>query len=249
MQFVIIGAGRVGLRTARVLRDEGHEITLVERDEPRVKRAREQDFPVIEGDGSREDVLEEAGVEDIDALGALTSDLNVNFTACMIGNHHGCRTVMRIDEAYREGIYRKYADQVDEIIHPERLGAIGAKNALLGGTIRAIADVAPSLQIVELTITDGAPVNGYTLSELQLPADATVLAFGKNDGPLEIPTEDSSIADGDRLVVLADFEVLSEVRQLLVGETPMQAAANAGSDSRSATERTRETDNDTGGVN
>jgi len=75
----------------------------------------------------------------------------------MIANHYGCRTVMRIDEAYREGIYRKYADQVDEIIYPERLGAIGAKNALLGGTIRAIADIAPHLQVVELTITDAAP--------------------------------------------------------------------------------------------
>jgi len=228
-----IGAGRGRARTARVLRDEGHEITLVERDEQRIKRAQNQDFPVIEGDGSREPVLEEAGVMDADAVGALTSDLNVNFTACMIGNHHGCRTVMRIDEAYREGIYRKYADQVDEVIYPERLGAIGAKNALLGGTIRAIADIAPSLQVVELTVTNGAPVNGYTLNELQLPADATVLAFGKNNSPLEIPTEDSSLEDGDRLVVLADFDVLSEVRQLLVGETPMQAAANAGSGSSS----------------
>ena len=233
MQFVIIGAGRVGLRTARVLRDEGHEITLVERDEPTIRRARNQDFPVIEGDGSREPILEEAGVADADALGALTRDLNVNFTACMIGNHYDCRTVMRIDEAYREGIYRKYANQVDEVIYPERLGAIGAKNALLGGTIRAIADIAPSLQVVELTVTNGAPVNGYTLNELQLPADATVLAFGKNNSPLEIPTEDSSLEDGDRLVVLADFDVLSEVRQLLVGETPMQAAANAGSGSSS----------------
>ena len=32
MRFVIIGAGRVGLRTARVLREEGHEVVLVEND-------------------------------------------------------------------------------------------------------------------------------------------------------------------------------------------------------------------------
>ncbi len=260
MRFVIIGAGRVGLRTARVLRDEGHEVTLVERDEPTIRRARNREFTIVEGDGSREDVLEEAGVSDADAIGALTGDLNVNFTACMIGNHYGCRTVMRIDEAYREGIYRKYADQVDEVIYPERLGAIGAKNALLGGTIRAIADIAPHLQVVELTITDAAPVNGYTISELHLPADATVLAFGKRDEDLGIPNEDLSLEDGDRLVVLADFDVLSEVRQLLVGETPSQAAANAGSDARSgATELVAEyetddtddseTETDTGGGN
>ncbi|MFW6318315.1 MAG: TrkA C-terminal domain-containing protein, partial [Halorubrum sp.] len=128
----------------------------------------------------------------------------------------------------REEIYRKYAAEVDEVIYPERLGAIGAKNALLGGTIRAIADVAQHLQIVELTITDEAPVRGYTMGELQLPADATLLAFGKKDGDLEIPTEDVSLETGDRLVVLADFDVLSDVRQLLVGEAAIEAAANTG---------------------
>ncbi|APW96584.1 potassium transporter Trk [Halobiforma lacisalsi AJ5] len=231
MRFVIIGAGRVGLRTARVLRDEGHEVTLVERDEPRVQRARNEAFTVVEGDGSREHFLEEAGIAEADALGALTGDLNVNFTACMIAKHYGCRTVMRIDEAYREEIYRKYADEVDEVIYPERLGAIGAKNALLGGTIRAIADIEQHLQVVELTITDAAPVNGYTISELELPADSRVLAFGKHDGELELPGEDESLEVGDRVVVLADFEVLSDIRQLLVGESASQAVANAGSGS------------------
>ncbi|MFC7236791.1 potassium channel family protein [Saliphagus sp. GCM10025317] len=228
MRFVIIGAGRVGLRTARVLREEGHEVTLVEYDEAKVRRARGQDFEVVQGDGSREEVLEEAGVRRADALGALTGDLNVNFAACMIAKHHGCRTIMRIDEDYREEIYRKYADEVDDVIYPERLGAMGAKNALLGGTIRAIADIAQHLQVVELTITDEAPVRGYTISELQLPANATLLAFGKAGHQLAIPTEDESLETGDRLVVLADFDVLSDVRQILVGESPDRAVSADG---------------------
>ncbi|GAB3020898.1 potassium channel family protein [Natronobiforma cellulositropha] len=226
MRFVIIGAGRVGLRTARVLREEGHDVTLVELDESTVRRARNQEFEVVRGDGAREEILERAGLEDADALGALTSDLNVNFAACMIAKHHGCRTIMRIDEDYREEIYRKYADEVDEVIYPERLGAMGAKNALLGGTIRAVADIAANLQVVELTVTDEAPVRGYTISELQLPADATLLAFGKAGGELGIPSPDESLETGDRLVVLADFAVLSDVRQILVGDpTPVSTAA------------------------
>jgi len=222
MKFVIIGAGRVGLRTARVLRDEGHEVTIVEREPVKVKRAREQGFEVLDGDGSREDVLLDAGVADTDALGALTGDLNVNFAACTIAKHHGCRTVMRVDEDYREGIYRKYTAEVDEIIYPERLGAIGAKNALLGGDIRAIADIAQNLQIVELTVTQEAPTRGYTISELHLPADATVLAFGKQGRPLGIPDPHQTLEAGDRLVVLADFTVLDSVRHIVVGHQETQ---------------------------
>jgi trk system potassium uptake protein TrkA len=225
MRFVVIGAGRVGLRTGRVLREEGHDVVLVERDEGLAERARSEEFDVVVGDGSREDVLEEAGLADADALGALTGDLNVNFAACMIAKQFDCRTVMRIDEDYREDIYRKYADEVDEVIYPERLGAIGAKNALLGGNIRAVADIAQHLQVVELTVGEDAPLRGYSMGELQLPANARVLAFGKEGGTLELPTEDESLAAGDRVVVLADFDVLSDVRQLVVGDTPERAAA------------------------
>jgi trk system potassium uptake protein TrkA len=218
MRFVIIGAGRVGHRTARVLREEGHEVSLVERDVDRARRAREDGFEVVEGDGSREEVLIEAGVEEADALGALTADLNTNFAACLIGKHFGCRTVMRIDEDYREGIYQQYAGEVDEIVYPERLGAIGAKNALLGGSIRAIADVAQHLQVVLFTVTEESPMSGYSISELALPASSRVLAFGKAGEPMDIPLPDNSLEPGDRVAVLADFEVLNQVRQLLVGE-------------------------------
>jgi len=228
MKFVIIGAGRVGLRTARVLRQEGHEVTLVERDSEKANRARGLRFDVVDGDGSREEILQAAGVGEADALGALTGDLNVNFAACLIAKHHGCRTILRIDEDYREGIYQKYADEVDEIVYPERLGAIGAKNALLGGSIQAIADVAQSLQILLITITEASPMKGYTLSEVALPSDSRILAFGKADGPLGIPLSDDSLEAGDRVAVLAEFSELSEVRQLLVGEGASAPAVAGG---------------------
>lgn len=225
MRFVIIGSGRVGLRTARVLREEGHDVLVVERDRDTAERARADGFETVEGDGSRESVLMEAGIEDADALGALTSDLNANFAACMIAKHHGCRTVLRIDEDYREEIYQQYADEVDEVIYPERLGAIGAKNALLGGSIQAIADIAQNLQVVMFTIDEESPMRGYTIEEVALPAQARVLAFGKEGEPMSIPLADDSLAPGDRIAVLADFDVLEEVRQLLIGD---EAAAIAG---------------------
>ena len=228
MRFVIVGAGRVGLRTARVLQESGHEVVVVERDPTSVDRARKEGFDVIEGDGSTEEVLAKADLATADALGALSGDLNDNFIACMIAKHHGCRTVLRIDEDYREDIYRKYASEVDEVIYPERLGAIAAKNALLGGSIRAVADIARNLQMVELTVTADSPMQGYTLSELELPAKSRVLAFGKQDEVYGLPDADASLEAGDRLVVLADFGVLDDVRRIVVGDNQGRAAAAGG---------------------
>lgn len=224
MRFVIIGGGRVGLRTARVLAEEGHEVVVVERNAEQAQRVRDAGFEVVAGDGSREPTLEDAGVGAADAVGALTSDLNANFAACMIGKHHGCRTVMRIDEDYREEIYKEYADEVDEVVYPERLGAIGAKNALLGGNIQAIADIASNLQVLLITIPRSSPLYGYSLEEVELPSEARILAFGKEGEPLGIPLGDSSLESGDRVAVLAEFEALAEVRQLFVGEETPTAA-------------------------
>jgi trk system potassium uptake protein TrkA len=227
MRFIIVGAGRVGLRTARAIRESGHDVTLIDESIPALDRAREEGFDVIEGDGSLEQTLTEAGLEDADALGGLTGDLNTNFAACTIANQFGCRTVMRIDEDYREGIYQKYVDEVDEVIYPERLGALVAKNALVGGNIRAVADIEENLQIVEFTISDAAPAHGYTLSELELPARARLIAYGAGREPLRIPTADDTLEQGARLVVLADSAKLGDVRSIIVGEANQAALGGA----------------------
>ena len=228
MRFVIVGAGRVGLRTARVLAEEGHEATVIDNNPEQLARLwseRLEIVDILDGDGASEEDLLDAGIEDADALGALTGDVTTNFIACMIAKAHGCRTVMRADADYDERIYRKYATEVDEVVYPERLGAIGAKNALVGGSIRAIADIAQNLQLVEFTVTESSPMRGYTLSELELPGDASLLAFGKEGTALGLPDPDDSLELGDRLVALADFDVLGDVRRIIVGDAASTASA------------------------
>ena len=227
MRFVIVGAGRVGLRTARVLAEEGHEGTVIESDPDQLERLwseRLEIVDILDGDGANEADLVDAGIEEADAVGALSGDVITNVMACLIGKSRGCRTVMRIDNEEYEGIYRKYAAEVDEVVYPERLGAIGAKNALLGGTIRAIANIASHLQLVEFTVTRDSPTRGYTLSELELPGDARLMAFGKEGTPLGLPHADDSLEEGDRVVALADFGALADVRRIIVGDASRAAA-------------------------
>ncbi|MFB6171535.1 MAG: TrkA family potassium uptake protein [Haloarculaceae archaeon] len=228
MRFVIVGAGRVGMRTARVVREEGHEVVLVEPDETKVERLRKEEFDVVRGDGSREEILDQTDLDAVDGLAALSGDLVVNGIACMIAKAHDCRTVLRVDDDYREYVVRKYATDVDEVVYPEHLGAIAAKNALLGGTIRAIADIAHDVQLVQLTVTPESPMRGYTLSELEFPSNARLLAFAKDGEQFDLPDPDSSIAIGDRLVVISEFDSLGDVRQLIVGETGRQVASLGG---------------------
>jgi len=218
MKFVIVGFGRVGMRTAQTLRSEGHEVVVIERDREQVDRAREDGFEVIEGDGSDEEVLERAGLDDTDALAGLTSDLNTNFSACVVGEAHGCRTVLRVDEDFSEDLYEKYTDDVDEVIYPERLGAAGAKTALLGGDFNVIADITKELSLATVRIPEESPLIGTRVIEVDLPGEARIYAHGRAHESMTIPLPQTRIEVGDSVAVMADPEVLPDVRATLRGE-------------------------------
>lgn len=217
MKFVIVGYGRVGTRTANILSTEGHDVVIVEVDPEKAQRARDVDLETVEGDGADERVLERAGLEDADALAALTADLNVNFTACMIANGHGCRTVLRIDEDYRQEIYEKYAADVDEVVYPERMGAAGAKTALLGGDLNVLGDLTEYLTATSIDIPEGSPVVGQRVVELELPGDARLYAHGRRKEPMTIPMPKTTIEAGDRVALIAEQTALEDVRTMLTG--------------------------------
>jgi len=218
MRFAIVGFGRVGMRTARTLQSEGHDVTIVENAPTKVERAEAEGFTVVDGDGADEDTLEEAGVADADAIAALTGDLNTNFSACMVAKHHGCRTVLRIDEDYREEIYQKYAEDVDEIVYPERLGAAGAKTALLGGNFNALADITEQLSAASIEVPDGSPAVGMRVVEVELPGDARIYAHGRANEAMTIPLPQTEIEGGDSVAIIADPESVSAARKQLRGE-------------------------------
>ena len=191
---------------------------VVDNDPKKVDRAEDEGFTVVEGDAADEGTLEEAGIEDADAVAALTGDLNTNFSACMFGKHYGLRTVLRIDEDYRQEIYEKYAEDVDEIIYPERLGAAGAKTALLGGNFNVLADLTEELSIASVTIPEGSPLVGRRVVEVDLRGDAHIYAHGRRDEPMEIPLPQTRIEAGDDVALMAAPADLPEIRTFLRGE-------------------------------
>lgn len=218
MRFVIVGYGRVGMRTAQMLQEEGHDVVVVERDLERVERAIEEGFEAFEGDGGDEEVLNRAGLYDADAIGALTGDLNTNFAACVVGDAHDCRTVLRVDEDFSQDLYRRYSENVDEVIYPERLGAMGAKTALLGGDFNVLAEITEKLSVASVHIPDDSPLIGRQVVKVELPGDARIYAHGREDEAMTIPLPQTKIEAGDSIAIMADPDKLGAVRATVRGE-------------------------------
>ena len=218
MYFVIVGYGRVGSRTARILHEEGHDVVVVEVDAAKADRAREIGLEVVTGDGSDEDVLLDAGVARADAVGGLTGDPNVNFAACTLAAARNCRTVMRVSEDFREEVYEKFVENVDEVVYPERFGAAGAKTALLGGNFNAIGDLTEGLQLSVVAVPADAPVVGERVAEVDLGSAGRIYAHGRDREPMTIPLPGTTISADDQLALIAERSRLDEVRRTLLGD-------------------------------
>ena len=220
MRLIIVGYGRVGRRTASMLRSEGHDVVVVDIDRERVERARDDGYETVEGDGGAESVLEEAGVGEATAIAGLAGDLNTNFSACVVGNAHGCRTVLRVDKDVTEPLYDRYTDIADAVIYPERLGAAGAKTALLGGDFSVVAEIAEHLSLASLTVPEESPVVGQRVVEVELPNEARIYAHGRADSEMTIPLPQTHIEPGDSVAVVVDPKHLPAVRDALRAEQP-----------------------------
>ncbi|WP_135823985.1 potassium channel family protein [Halorussus ruber] len=214
LDVVVAGAGRVGLRTVRILREYGHSVTVVERDRDRCEEISDEYLAtIVEGDATHPDTLRQANLDDADVLAALTGNQGANLGICVAGTRIAegeLRTVARIEDEGAES----YREIVDDVVFPEELGAVGAANAAIGGDVRAFEEVAGDLRLLEVRVQEGAPAAGKTLSSVSLPRGSLVVSDEVADG---IPRPEMELRPGHTYIIAAEPAVADEVLNLMQG--------------------------------
>src|ERR687898_781746 len=156
LHTVIIGAGEVGLNTARMLSHEGHNVVLVEKDEKLVEQATEElDALVIAGNGANPKLLNEAGIKNSDLLVAASSSDEVNIIACLAAQE--IKDALLVPGAINVDSFAEDTIEVAEVILNEGSEAVG----------RALRDVS----LPEDSLIVGVVRGGEAL----VPKGATVL--------------------------------------------------------------------------
>jgi trk system potassium uptake protein TrkA len=132
MNVVIMGCGRVGAQLAALLDEEGHKVTILDI-EPYSFRRLPSSFngtPLV-GDGTDEDYLKRAGIEEADAFVAVTQGDNRNVMAAQIAKHifNVPKVVCRIYDPLREELYHTLGL---ETISPTTIGAKLLRDVVVG---------------------------------------------------------------------------------------------------------------------
>jgi trk system potassium uptake protein len=108
MKVLIMGCGRVGARLASLLDEDGHEVTVLDNDTYSFRRLPPSfSGTALFGNGTDEEALKKAGIEDADLFVAVTQGDNRNVMACQVAKHifKVPRVVCRIYDPLREEMY------------------------------------------------------------------------------------------------------------------------------------------------
>lgn len=202
MLAIVIGAGKLGFSIARLLTEEGYDVTLIEKDESRLQVIEERlDVIALPGNGASISVLEAAGVADAKLMVAVTETDEVNMVACLLGKQAGVeQTIARVrNPEYLEDLSasKNLFSGIDLIINPEMVTAREiAKLIEVPEALDVVYYAKGKVMLIELPIHQGTPVEGARIDSLRMGRPFLIAAISRNNKVI-IPKGQDHLLAGD----------------------------------------------------
>jgi trk system potassium uptake protein TrkA len=208
MYIVIMGAGRVGSRLAKVLTLEGHDVTVIDSNPKAFKRLGESKVNKVEGIGFDIDVLEKAGIERADAFIAVTNGDNSNIVGSLIARNRFRvpKVIARIYDPLRERLYQTLGIQT---ISSTSWAANKIKNLLLHTElVRHMSFGNGEVEVYEGEVSP--QLAGKKVADLTVPGEINVIAVIRY-GRSFVPTTGTILEEKDGIA----FTVISSAVPIL----------------------------------
>ncbi|MFW6007241.1 MAG: potassium channel family protein [Halanaerobiales bacterium] len=219
MEVMIIGGGNIIYHLAKNLFSKGYFVTIINRNREYSRElARKLKATVVYGEGSNPEILEDAGAYKTDILVSLTPQDQDNLFICsMAKKYFGVeRTTALVNNPENEVLYKKLG--INSIFNiTELLSSLIEQNVAVEDISNLIAIEEGKLSITQYIIPEGAPADGKTLKELDLPL-SIVLGGIIRKGEIIIPRGGSKIKSGDKLLIISLPEEQAKAIKILGGE-------------------------------
>lgn len=223
MRIVVVGASRFGQATTRQLLDKGHEVVLVDSDRSRLESLEEDlDCGMLHGDGSLPSIQRDAYGDHADALVLLTNSDDVNILAAAVGKSIGFERVL-------PQIVRGELISVCEELGLEDL--IAPHSRVARSIVRLLEDNDDAA--MELRFHKGLQLVGYqipkrldgaTVRDLDLPERCRAIGIARGEVE-DLVSEDTKLDAGDKLVLLVDENVKSDLDTYFSSDDKNQSAS------------------------
>jgi trk system potassium uptake protein TrkA len=213
MRVLIMGCGRVGSELSHALGAAGHEVTVIDkRPEAFDKYPPGDHARRIVGLGFDRDVLEEAGIREVDAFIAVSSGDNSNILSARVAleHFHVPKVIARIFDPRRAEIYERLN------IPTVATTTWGVKQIqlMLLHTTTEVRDTFGGGELLRVRVPVPPHLAGKSASTLNVDGQIMVAGVSRG-GKGFIPSADSTMQDGDFLIVMIGKDHMEDLEAML----------------------------------
>ena len=236
-KIAVLGGGQVGSSLAKILTDDGNDITLIDTNLSVIENLQEDnDIKTIHGNASSPSILEQAEVNDCDILIATTASDEVNLVSCHLAKK--MFNVPTVIARLRNSEFQVSTSgfdldlfSINSIISPSQLVTDFIKNIIEHpGAFQAYDFADGNLQVIGATVLKDGPLAGRKLSEFKkhLPnVDVKVIALYRDRKILPV-NGTTVIETGDDLFFLATEENMRFMSELSKNQSRIENIMIAG---------------------
>ncbi|MDD3230799.1 MAG: TrkA family potassium uptake protein [Oscillospiraceae bacterium] len=196
MYIIVIGCGRLGSNVACTLSDLGHDVCVIDRNGKKLdvlgdgfngQRVRGIEFDY--------DNLKEGGIQQADALLAVTSDDNINITVSLVAKkiYHIPKLIARVNDPNRYSIYKLLQIPV---INPVQLGVDLLIRRLVPKSLNTVLAQDADFDILELFVDKDKAGNVESIQQKY----ACIISGVIRQGHMYLPKLRDEVCYGDKII-------------------------------------------------
>jgi voltage-gated potassium channel len=220
--YIICGFGRVGRRVAEEFRHEGAEFVVLDFSAEAKEAADEAGVLFLEGNGTDDDDLLEAGLERARGLVAASDDDSDNLYIALSARSVKSDLFIVARASNEDAAKKLRLAGADRIVQPYQAAGQVMANLILRPQVTAFVDVVTTasgtdLRFEEIEVTEACGQGGKSIRDLDIrrQTGALVVALRKRDGTFDTtPTPEAVLDVGDVLIAAGTEQELRALEAL-----------------------------------
>lgn len=220
---MILGGSKIGFYLAKMLKEAGVSVKIIEID-PRRCEELSEDLPgvmIIDGDAMDEDLLMSEGIDRADVVVCLMSTDEENMLASLYARqvNPGAKVVTELGNLK----FRSVVDELplDSIIRPKNLTGqyiiryVRGMQNTIGNNVDAMYKISNNrAEALEFRVRENSAVTGVPLSQLNLKKDLQIICISRG-GKIITPGGNDTIERGDSVIVVTKHKGLADLKDIL----------------------------------
>ena len=215
---IVAGLGRLGFRIVQQLLSFGEGVVGIEIDPNSefVPRVLDRHVPVISGDATRPNILEQAGIKQACSIITCTENDLTNLEIALVARElkPGIRVVLRM---FDDDMAPKVATgfEISVAFSTSALSAPAFAAAAMRGDIQNAFYIGDQvLNVSELTIDPESALVGQKIGDLEQSLDMSIIAHRRAASVDLHPKPDVTIQPDDQICVFASLDVLNRLSRM-----------------------------------